>query len=130
MDFTDFENKAHQNLTVAAWCYEHSHYDACCNRAYYAMYHAALAVLSTVGIEPSEKNIDHGWVQGQFANYFCNRHKIFPAFRRHLQDAQRIRDLADYKPEPLSRKKTEQQLRRAQEFVQSLFRRLHNDDEF
>ena len=130
MSSIDFKEKARQNLTVAEWCYVNGHYDACCNRAYYAMYHAAIAVLSTVGIEPSEKNIDHGWVQGQFVSYFCNRNKIFPAFRRHLQDAQKIRDLADYKPEPQNQRSTARQLSRAKEFVQSLFTRLQNHDEF
>ncbi len=38
MNFTDFKDKALQNLAVAEWCQENGHYDACCNRAYYAMY--------------------------------------------------------------------------------------------
>lgn len=130
MSTMDFSQKAQQNLAVSMWCYDVGHYDACCNRAYYAMYHAAIAVLSNVGIEPSEKNIDHGWVQGQFVSYFCNRHKMFPSFRRHLQDAQKIRDLADYHPTPVSRKLAGHQVTHAKEFVQSILKRLESYDKF
>jgi uncharacterized protein (UPF0332 family) len=66
MDYLAFQEKARQNLTVAEWCYRQGHYDACCNRAYYAMYHAAIAVLAREGITPSQQQIDHGWVQSQF----------------------------------------------------------------
>jgi len=129
VSFTDFKEKARQNLTVAEWCQENGHYDACCNRAYYAMYHAAIAVLADKNITPSQSHIDHGWVQTRFVTHFCNRNKIFPKFRAYLQDAQRIRDMADYRPELLNRKKGRRQLDRAQEFVQVVLRRLQSHDE-
>ncbi len=77
MNFTDFKDKALQNLAVAEWCQENGHYDACCNRAYYAMYHAAIAALADRHITPSQTHIDHGWVQTQFVIHFCNRNKNF-----------------------------------------------------
>ncbi|QTA91956.1 HEPN domain-containing protein [Desulfonema magnum] len=129
MSFTDFIEKARQNLAVAEWCHENGHYDACCNRAYYAMYHAAIAVLASKHITPSQTHIDHGWVQTQFVTHFCNRNKIFPKFRTYLQDAQKIRDLADYRPESLNRNKAKRQLGRAGEFVQAILRRLRSHDE-
>jgi len=124
MSFIDFKEKARQNLTVAEWCYEQGHYDACCNRAYYAMYHAAIAVLANEGLLPTEPHIDHAWVQSNFTNHFCNRHKIFPKFRKYLIEAQKQRDLADYKPDLVHQRKARKQLSWAQEFVQALLRRL------
>jgi hypothetical protein len=32
MDYTGFKAKTYQNLTVAEWCCEQGHYEACCNR--------------------------------------------------------------------------------------------------
>ena len=129
MSFTDFKEKARQNLAVAEWCQENEHYDACCNLAYYAMYHAAIAVLAVEHITPSQSHIDHGWVQTRFVTRFCNRNKIFPKFRAYLQDAQRIRDMADYSSALSNRKKSGRQLARAREFVQTILGRLQKHDE-
>lgn len=129
MNYRNFKEKAQQNLIVAEWCYQNGHYDACCNRAYYAMYHAAIAALANEEITPSQDHIDHSWVQSHFVSYFCNRNKIFPKFRGYLVETQRRRNLADYKPDLLGQKKAKQQLNWAQEFVQSLLRRLPNHDE-
>jgi uncharacterized protein (UPF0332 family) len=124
MDYSGFAPKARQNLTVAEWCYQQGHYDACCNRAYYAMYHAAIAVLASEGVTPTQAQIDHGWVQSQFVTHFCNRQKIFPAFRKHLQEAQKMRDLADYRPECINQRKARQQMFVAQNFVLSILARF------
>jgi uncharacterized protein (UPF0332 family) len=124
MDYTGFKEKARQNLTVAEWCYQQGHYDACCNRAYYAMFHAAIAVLAKEGIIPTQEHIDHGWVQSQFVGYFCNRHKIFPQFRSYLSDALIRRNNADYRPESVNQRKTQQQLAWAKAFVHSILRRV------
>ncbi len=129
MDYTAFKHKARQNLTVAEWCYQQGHYDACCNRAYYAMYHAAIAVLAQEGVTPSQSQIDHGWVQGQFVTYFCNRQKIFPRLKNYLLDAQTRRNQADYRPEKLNQRKASQQLRWANEFVHALLRKIEQHDE-
>jgi uncharacterized protein (UPF0332 family) len=130
MSFICFKEKARQNLTVAEWCYENGHYDACCNRAYYAMYHAAVAALARENIFPSETHIGHGWVQTHFVTHFCNRNKMFSRFRTCLQDAQKIRDMADYRPELLNRKKAKQQISRAGEFVRAILAEQENNDEF
>lgn len=124
MDYTGFKAKAEQNLTVAEWCYQQGHYDACCNRAYYAMYQAAIAALAQEGITPTQDRIDHDWVQSQFVRYFCNQHKIFPRFKSYLVDAQKRRDFADYTPESVPQRKAKQQLEWAKEFVLALLRRL------
>ena len=129
MDYTAFKEKARQNLTVAEWCFQQGHYDACCNRAYYAMYQAAIAALANEGITPTEEHIDHGWVQSHFVSHFCHRRKIFPKFKTSLQNAQENRNWADYTPERLQRKRAQRQLNHAKEFVQCLLRRFVEHDE-
>lgn len=129
MDYTEFTHKARQNLTVAQWCYQEGHYDACCNRAYYAMYHAAIAALAHEGVMPSHSHLDHGWVQSQFVTCFCNRRKIFPKLRNSLLDAQTRRNQADYRPEQLNQRKANQQLQWANEFVHTVLRRTEQHDE-
>jgi len=129
IQYTGFLSKAQQNLKVAEWCFEQGHYDACCNRAYYAMFHAAIATLAQDGVTPIADRIDHGWVQSLFVIHFCNRRKVFPQFRQSLQDAQRRRDLADYKPDLLNRGKAKEQLTWAQTFVQAILGRLRNQHE-
>lgn len=130
MSLIDFRDKSQQNLTVAEWCYENGHYDACCNRTYYAMYHAAIAVLAQEGIIPSHDHIDHGWVQSQFVTHFCNRRKIFPKFRKFLPSAQENRNWADYRVECLQKKRAKRQLDRTREFVLALLRRIDEYNEF
>lgn len=124
MDYLDFKEKARQNLTVAEWCYQQGHYDACCNRAYYAMFQAAIAVLASEGMTPSEDNASHSSVQSHFVSYFCNKNKIFPQFRDYLAEAQIRRNKADYQPERLNQRKTKQQLDWARVFLQAILRRV------
>ena len=124
MDYIKFKKKAKQNLSVAEWCFENRHYDAACNRAYYAMYHAAIAALANEGIKPQDSKIKHSWVQSHFALYFCKRDKIFPKFNGYLPKAQKRRDKADYRPELVSIKQAKRQLIWAREFVNSLLRRI------
>lgn len=124
MEYGAFKHKARQNLTVAEWCFEQGHFDACCNRAYYAMYHVAIAVLAAEGVTPSKSQIDHAWVQSQFVTHFCKRRKVFPQLKNYLSDAQTWRNRADYRPEPLNQRKASQQMRWAREFVHTIARRL------
>ncbi len=130
MDYIQFKEKANQNIMAAQSCFDSGWYDACCNRAYYGMYHAAIAALSQEGIMPTTETIKHDWVQRHFVTYFCNRHKIFPHFRRFLVEAQQVRDTADYKTRLLNQRTAKQQLTRATDFVQSILRRLETYDEF
>ncbi len=124
MNDKTFADKARQNLTVAEWCFDNGHYDACCNRAYYAMFQAALAALIHERINPSGDVISHTWVHSNFATYFCNQRKIFPRFREYLPNAQIVRNHADYKPALMSRRHTQQQFKESRDFVKTLLERI------
>ncbi len=129
MNSKPFANKAPQNLAVAEWCFENGHYDACCNRAYYAMFQAALAALAQDNIHPPDELVSHSWVHGNFATHFCNRRKIFPRFREYLPNAQFIRNRADYRPDSVTYKQAQQQLEKCKAFVATLLKRIKSYDD-
>ena len=128
IDFSSFWIKAYENLRVAQLCFDNGFYNACANRAYYAMYQAAIAILIANGFPPTQKHIDHGWVQSVFARELINRKKIFPGkFRRYLFDSQIIRNDADYDEASINQKTAKRQLNRCREFVDSIRQEIKND---
>jgi uncharacterized protein (UPF0332 family) len=92
------------------------------------MYHAAIAILIANGFPPTQKHIDHGWVQSVFARELINRKKIFPGkFRSYLFDSQIIRNDADYDQSSVNQKTAKRQLSRCREFVDSIEQEIKND---
>ncbi len=61
-DYHIFLKKAEESLNTANFCFEKQCYNSCVNRAYYAMFQVAAAVLFKAGIRPKSK-IGHDWVQ-------------------------------------------------------------------
>jgi len=120
-DFSVFWTKASENLKAAQLCFDNGFYNACANRAYYAMYHAAIAILIEKGFHPTQKQIDHGWVQSVFARELINRQKVFQGkFRRYLLDSQEVRNDADYKNIMVSKKTANRQLLKSTEFISAI----------
>lgn len=117
-------DRAIENLEIAEICFERGKYNACANRAYYAMYHAALAALAHEGIKPTQDIIKHGWLHSTFERELINRRKIYPALSSFLQDVQRIRFQADYDEQSVNKKDASQALRRAREFIESVKREV------
>ncbi len=120
--------KARENLTAAQLCCDNALFNACANRAYYAMFQAGAAVLLKHEIAPSGEKIGHEWLQSSFSGYLIHRRKMFSAkFRSYLNDAYWVRVRADYKTEAVPRKVALRQLERAREFVQTLELELPHD---
>ena len=118
LDFSSFWSKADENLKAAQLCFDNGFYNACANRGYYSMYHAAIAILIARGFPPTQKHIDHGWVQSVFARELINRKKIFQGkVRRYLFDSQEVRNDADYKNIMISKKTANRQLLKSTEFI-------------
>ncbi len=108
-----FKNRAVENLEAAELLFEKGKYNASANRAYYAAFHFAIALLFAAGIKPS---IDHRTIQALFVDTFINKRKLFPAkYKRYLSDIQDIRNDADYK-NGTSKKNAKQQLKDSTEF--------------
>ena len=121
MNESDWMVKAAENLAVADWCQEQGHFNACANRFYYAMFHAALAALLKHGMKPSGEKIGHDWVQANFSGQLIHRRKVFPRkFRQYLVKAFRVRVAADYQLMPVSKNLVTNELKKAREFVNTI----------
>ena len=109
-------------------CYTNGLYNACANRAYYAMFQAAVGMLMTKGFVFEQKqHFDHAKVLAMFANEFINRKKVFQSkFKSHLYDAQIIRGMADYEIRMISRKRAHRQLTKVKELTDAINQELQN----
>jgi uncharacterized protein (UPF0332 family) len=117
--------KSLENLTVAQWAYDNGHYNASANRAYYAVFQAALAALANVSVITVEERVSHERVQALFARELINRRKLYPSdLKSHLLDLHKVRETADYKMAKVSAKESSRQLKKAKEFVQAVSSKL------
>jgi uncharacterized protein (UPF0332 family) len=120
---TEFFYKAKENLNVAQWCFDKGFYDACANRAYYAVLQASIAALADKGI--TRDKIDHKWVQAEFSSKLIHSRKIYPAkLKSYLPEMQSIRNYADYSDENVTRKKAFEQLSMAKEMLSLIEKEL------
>jgi len=121
MDHRVFVDKAEENLAAAECEYSHGRYNACANRAYYAMFHIAIAALLTFDVSPPGPRLDHGWVQATFNERLIKRKKVYSArLAPDLLTVMAIRDTADYEDTMISRKVASRALRRSREFVEAV----------
>jgi uncharacterized protein (UPF0332 family) len=119
----EFATKASENLQASQALYELGLFNASANRAYYAAFHAAIAVLAQYGITHNEN--PHEWVQAKFSSELVHRRKVFPvAFASVLQQIQSVRNIADYKPQDVSKTSTERQIRKTTSFIHTIQERL------
>ena len=129
MDYRSFALKAEENIAAAECEYHHRRYNASANRAYYAMFHAAIAALLYFGILPPKGQWGHGWVQATFNKQLIRRKKVYPAkLLPDLMVAMTIRETADYRETMISEKECRRLLRRAQNFVSLVKEKLEDDD--
>jgi uncharacterized protein (UPF0332 family) len=122
-----FFRKAEKNLAAAEICFENNLYDAAANRAYYAVFQAAVAALAHYGIQ--KKRLDHEWAQAQFNGKLVKRRKVFPGkLKSYLPDMQALRDLADYKTDSVSKKDASRQNEKAREMLRFIGKEIQNDE--
>lgn len=89
-----FKNKAIENIKIAEIAFDNDCFNASASRAYYAAFHAAIAAIYSIGLEP---RIDHKAVQTMFSDNFFNRRKIIPSkYKGDLVKLQENRSIADY----------------------------------
>ena len=117
---TGFYDKAKRGIADAELLFAAERYEAAANRAYYACFHAAIAILKKFGIEHPKH--PHDWVQAQFSSEIIHRRKIFPkSFASALSNIQTVRHFADYREDPIPKSIVTKQLREAQSFLHHLF---------
>ncbi|TAE33096.1 MAG: HEPN domain-containing protein [Candidatus Kapaibacterium sp.] len=114
-----FYEKAKRGIDDAEMLFNAERYEAAANRAYYACFHAAIALLKRFGIEHPKH--PHDWIQAQFSAEIIHRRKIFPkALASSLPNIQTVRHLADYREESISKSIVAKQLKEAKVFYNSL----------
>jgi uncharacterized protein (UPF0332 family) len=126
MEFTEFFEKSEENLKASQICFENGLYNASANRAYYAIFQAAVVALAERGLKSEQEFIGHDWVQSTFIRELIHRRKVYAnKFKSYLIDTQNVRNRADYKREHISQKIASRQLAKAKEFVEAIKRELN-----
>lgn len=115
--------KARESLLSAESEFSSGRYNSCANRCYYACLQAAIAALLRGGV-PARGQWPHDYVQAQFSGQLINRRKRYPAeLQRILPDNQALRNLADYRPDFVTRTQAGRALARSQVFVEAISQR-------
>ena len=118
-----FWDKALENIDSAASELTNRRYNAAANRAYYAVFHAAIVALLRAGTRPPGVQWGHGFVQAQFSGQLVTRRKVYPAaLRDTLPRLEELRERADYGLTHVSQTQAVRAVRRAQEFIEAIQR--------
>ncbi len=119
----EFLEKAEENLKAAQLLLENGLYNAAVNRAYYAAFQAAVFALKKFGFD--FERLSHTSVQALFNGELIGRKKLFPAsLRSYLFDLQLLRNDADYEEISISKKEATRHLKKANDFVRTVERRI------
>ena len=84
---------AEQALSDATYLIAGHRLKAATNRAYYAMFHVALATLATANVKPPKS---HSGTINLFGRHFVTTGRVEKRFARFLRDAANLRMDADY----------------------------------
>jgi uncharacterized protein (UPF0332 family) len=114
----EFWNRAQENLTAAKSLLEQSLFNAATNRAYYAVYHAAAAIIKAKGLE---FNTDHARVQATFNGEVIRRSKkLGGELKGYLTSMHKTRAIADYEEKGVSKQAAKEQLKKAEYFISKI----------
>ena len=118
MDWQAYWHKAQEALRITKLCDDHQGYNAVANRAYYAVFQAAVAcLLKLTGYRPA-RDWDHGAVQAEFASRLMTCRKVLSRdLRGILLELLALRVTADYRPLAISHRQADRALRRAEQFL-------------
>ena len=118
----EFE-RAQASLQAADLCLVHGLVDSAVNRAYFALFQAAIYALERRGMRRREWT--HKGVHSDFVQLFVRRRKLLPAsFAGALPGVMHLRHIADYQQPGVSQVQAERAVRRAREFVTLLQREV------
>jgi uncharacterized protein (UPF0332 family) len=116
--------KAKNSLGTAQRAYEQGEFDSCASRAYFAVFQAEIAALIKL-TEFRQEQWRHERVQAEFNRRLIQARKVFPASLRSIHDdLMGRRHTADYTDQHVSARLSEQCLRRADEMLTAIERRL------
>src|SRR5438067_8515201 len=116
-----FLDKALESLAGAESEFVNERYNNTANRAYYAVFHAAIGALQRDGIRPRGDQWSHEFVPAQFDGVLINRRKRYPTeLRGVLSRNAAVRLSADYDEEPVTQTEANRALRRSRTFVRAI----------
>ncbi len=119
--------KAQDSLIATDLCFRQMLYNSTANRAYYAMFQAAIVALNHVGIQPKGDQWSHKGVQATFAQELTRRRKIFQTTMvRDLLDILAIRNIADYREHDVTKVDAQDSLNTARQFVTTIINWINN----
>ena len=112
-------DKSKQSLEVAEFCYENKCYDSCVNRYYYSFYQELMDKLSKKGISIDDRNISGGSHERAFNNFIDKvlrpikrvKPREITKLRTEYGNLKNLRNLADYKPESISKKDVDEAIK-------------------
>jgi hypothetical protein len=114
--------KAQDDLATARDNLAYNHWRGAVNRAYYAVFHAASAVLLWLDIERAR----HSGTQAAFGEFLVKSGRIEPEFGEIYTRARKVREMQDYDLEavPLTAQDAERIVDDAERFVARMERYL------
>lgn len=116
--------RAKKALLAANKLFEEELYEDSVSRTYYAVLHAAKAVLATLGIEPES----HDAVRRLFGLYLVKSGKIEKEFSKILTAEYEDRDIADYAADiEIGKERAELRGRQAEKFIQRIEKYLEEN---
>jgi uncharacterized protein (UPF0332 family) len=114
-------HKASEAADDAHLLYANERYDAACNRAYYAMFNGARALLLQRGIDPATAK-KHATVLRLFSLHFVKGGPFEAADGRALSEAGQARNQADYSGTDTEREVAEDVMRSLDRFMRKAAR--------
>jgi uncharacterized protein (UPF0332 family) len=117
--------RAQESLKAAQLCLQEGLVNSAASRAYYAMFQAAQIAMAIAGSPRDEWS--HAGLQSAFVRELIHQRKIYPAvFRDYLSSGLRMRHVADYGREGVSRKTAQRLVHRATSFVTAIEEKVHH----
>jgi len=129
MPWRDHLHKALANLEAAEVCHRENLPDPAVSRAYYSVFHAAIAALFRLSEYRAERESwDHAEVQAEFNRRLIVRQKVFLAeLGRIPSDLINYRHIADYRRVSISKKIAGRCLEKARRFVTAVENKLKEE---
>jgi uncharacterized protein (UPF0332 family) len=118
--------RAQESLKAAQLCMQEGLVNSAASRAYYAIFQAAQIAMAVAGSPRDEWS--HSGLQAAFVRELIHQRKIYPAvFRDYLSSGLRMRHVADYGREGVSRKTAQRLVHRAASFVAAVEEKVHHE---
>ena len=117
----DLLETSRRTLEEARYLREGGYHEGSLSRAYYAMFYAAEAALLTVDVTAST----HSGVHTMFGKHFVKTGALPAALGKHLGEAFRKRQSADYGAAEKAPADAREALKKATEFIERIEAHLH-----